>query len=210
MRIARRVTNARHRGAQTSRNSGAVSGARADPQSSESVVSLPAGECTTHRWRPSPSAAIVVSVVAVVIAASGTALAAGTLVNGNSLIKKDSLSGNRLRNHSVAGSKIKVSSLAKVPSASEADAATDATNATNAINATNATQATSATTAVTADAAPIAKVTYVSVAVAVGPANQPNGVVGNASCPAGTVVIGGGASAGDPDFSVVPQYVSRR
>jgi hypothetical protein len=150
----------------------------------------------------------VVSIIALVIAASGTAVAARTLVNGDSLIKQNSLSGNRLRNHSVAGSKIKLKSLGQVPRASRADLATSAINATQAstaVNAANATQATNATTALSADAAPISKVTNVSVKVTVGPANQPSGVLGTASCPAGTVVIGGGASAGDPDFSVVTQ-----
>lgn len=60
---------------------------------------------------------MVVAIIALVVAASGTAVAASRLVNGDSLIKRDSLSGNRLKNGSVTGTKIKVSSLGEVPSA---------------------------------------------------------------------------------------------
>ena len=47
--------------------------------------------------RRRPSAALVVAIIALVVAASGTALATGRLVSGDSLIRKHSLSGNRLR-----------------------------------------------------------------------------------------------------------------
>jgi hypothetical protein len=67
--------------------------------------------------RRRPSAAMLVAIIALVVAASGTAVAASHLVNGDSLIKKDSLSGNRLLNASVTGKKIKLSSLGEVPSA---------------------------------------------------------------------------------------------
>jgi hypothetical protein len=70
------------------------------------------------RRRPSP--ALVVAIAALVIAASGTAFAAGRLVSGDSLIKKRSLSGDRLRNDSVSGKQIKLSSLGQVPSAKTA------------------------------------------------------------------------------------------
>ena len=39
---------------------------------------------------------MVVAVIALVVAATGTAVAAGEHVDGDSLIKKGSLSGNRL------------------------------------------------------------------------------------------------------------------
>ena len=64
-----------------------------------------------------PSAAMVVAIVALVVAASGTAVAASTLVNGDSLIKRNSLSGNRLRNASVTSRQIKLNSLGQVPKA---------------------------------------------------------------------------------------------
>ena len=79
-----------------------------------------------------PSAAMVVAIIALVVAASGTAVAATQLQNGDSLIKKNSLSGNRLKNHSVTGGKIKLSSLGTVPSAKHASTADSATSATNA------------------------------------------------------------------------------
>jgi hypothetical protein len=60
---------------------------------------------------------MVVAIAALVVAASGTAVAASRLVNGDSLIKKDSLSGNRLRNAAVTGKQIRLSSLGQVPSA---------------------------------------------------------------------------------------------
>ena len=73
--------------------------------------------------RPSPS--MVVALLALVIAASGTAIAASTQVSGDSLIKKNSLSGNRLRNKTLTGTQINLSKLGKVPSAIHADAASN-------------------------------------------------------------------------------------
>jgi hypothetical protein len=121
---------------------------------------------------------MVVAVIALVVAASGTAVAASKLVSGDSLIKKNSLSGNRLRDGSVIGSKIKLSSLGTVPSAQ------------NAVNATNATNAT------TASAASISKVTYVAVPVAI-PVSTGPATSASAACPSGTNVVGGGASIAD-------------
>jgi hypothetical protein len=77
-----------------------------------------------------PSASMVVAIAALVVAITGTAVAA-SLVNGDSLIKKNSLSGNRLRNHSVTGKQINPSKLGKVPSATNADSATNASNSSN-------------------------------------------------------------------------------
>ena len=71
--------------------------------------------------RRRPSAAMVVAILALVIAASGTAVAARRLVIGDSLIRRGSLSGNRLRNATVTGRQIKLSSLGQVPSARTAD-----------------------------------------------------------------------------------------
>jgi hypothetical protein len=95
-----------------------------------------------------PSPAMIVALAALVAALGGTALAAGTLVNGDNLIKKGSLSGNRLRSHTVKGAQIKVSSLPKVPRATRAD------SATHALSANSATHATSADTATTASGLP--------------------------------------------------------
>jgi hypothetical protein len=63
---------------------------------------------------------MLVAIVALVVALSGTAVAASTLVSGDSLIKKHSLSGNRLKNRTVTGRQIKISSLSAVPSAKAA------------------------------------------------------------------------------------------
>ncbi len=71
--------------------------------------------------RRRPSGAIVISIVALVIAASGSAVAASRLVSGDSLIKKRSLSGDRLRNQTLTGKQIRLSSLGQVPSAKNAD-----------------------------------------------------------------------------------------
>jgi hypothetical protein len=129
-----------------------------------------------HRRRP--SAAMLVAIAALIVASSGTAVAAGALAGGDSLIKKNSLSGNRLRNRSVLGSKIKLSSLGTVPSAVHAASADTATSATS------------------AGAAPIAKVTYVANQTAI-PVGTGTPVLVTASCPAGTAVTGGGASVSD-------------
>ena len=65
--------------------------------------------------RPSP--AMIVAVIALVVAASGTAVAASSLVSGDNLIKQRSLSGNRLRNHTLTGRQINLARLGRVPSA---------------------------------------------------------------------------------------------
>ncbi len=98
----------------------------------------------SKKFRRSPSPALVISIVALFLAASGTAVAASKLVSGNSIIKVNSLSGNRLKNGSVTGKQIAVSSLGTVPNAAKANSAT------------------SATTAATAGSAPISNVTYVT------------------------------------------------
>ena len=72
-------------------------------------------------------------------------MAASKLVSGNSLIKVDSLSGNRLKSGSVTGKQIAVSSLGTVPNAAKADSAT-----------------TAATDEATSGSAPISNVTYVT------------------------------------------------
>jgi hypothetical protein len=81
-----------------------------------------------------PSASLVISILALVVAASGTAVAASRLASGDRLIKKHSLSGNRLRNHTVGNKQINVKGLAKVPSAATADHATNADSALTAGN----------------------------------------------------------------------------
>jgi hypothetical protein len=112
----------------------------------------------TPRRNRLPSPAMGVAIVALVIAASGTALAAHTLMSGDQLIRKGSLSGNRLRSHTVTGAQIDLAELGTVPSATTATSATTAVSATNAIHATTADSATNATNAAYATTAGTAAV----------------------------------------------------
>jgi hypothetical protein len=75
--------------------------------------------------RRRPSASLVVATLALIVAVSGTALAASQM-NGDLLIRKGSLSGNRLREHTLVGTEINLNKLGKVLSAKHADAATNA------------------------------------------------------------------------------------
>jgi len=69
---------------------------------------------------------MIVALIALVFAMSGTAVAASKLVSGDKLIKKASLSGNRLKKDTVTSTQIKENTLGKVPSATKADTATSA------------------------------------------------------------------------------------
>jgi hypothetical protein len=102
------------------------------------------------RHRPSP--AMIVALLALIVAASGTAIAAGRLVIGDNLIKPRSLSADRLRNHAITGVQVNLSKLGEVPKAKNAEHAfvagssEDAVNAQDAASATNAKHATNADT----------------------------------------------------------------
>jgi hypothetical protein len=87
---------------------------------------------------------MIVALIALVFAMTGTAVAAAQLVSGDKLIKKNSLSGDRLRKGTVTGTQIKVATLGTVPSAAQAGTATNANHATSADTATSATSATHA------------------------------------------------------------------
>ncbi len=91
-----------------------------------------------------PSASLVIAIIALCVAASGTAIAATKLVKGDKLIAKHSLSGNRLRNHTITGKQISLGKLGTVPSATNASNATNAGHATSADTASSATNATHA------------------------------------------------------------------
>jgi hypothetical protein len=84
---------------------------------------------------------MLVAIAALVVAASGTAIAAGGLVAGDKLIKPRSLSANRLRNHSITGLQVSLGKLGRVPSAARAFVAGSAQNAVNAQDAAIATNA---------------------------------------------------------------------
>jgi hypothetical protein len=81
---------------------------------------------------------MVVAIIALVIGASGTAIATTTRISGDSLIKKGTLSGNRLRRHTLTGTQVNLKKLGKVPAAGQADAAYSAVVASSALNATDA------------------------------------------------------------------------
>jgi hypothetical protein len=93
-----------------------------------------------------PFPAMLVALAALVVALGGTAVAATALINGDTLIKQNSLSGNRLRKHTITGTQVNLKKLGKVPSAKRADTATNARHATSADAATNASHAASANT----------------------------------------------------------------
>jgi hypothetical protein len=124
-------------------------------------------------FRRTPSAPLVISILALVLAASGSAMAASKLVSGNSLIKKGSLSGNRLQNHTLTGTQINLGKLGTVPNA---------------------------TKAATAGSAAISTLTYVTVNsnAPVG-VFAPS----TAACPSGTFVIGGGGQVTNPEGGAV-------
>jgi hypothetical protein len=73
-----------------------------------------------------PSGSMVVALTALVVALSGTAVAATSMGNGDNLIKPNSLSGDRLRHHALTGQQIDLSQLGQVPSARRADNAANA------------------------------------------------------------------------------------
>lgn len=82
-----------------------------------------------------PSASMVVALLALVLATTGTAVAATKLVSGDKLIKKHSLSGNRLRKHTLTGQQINLGKLGIVPNAAHASSASTATSASTASTA---------------------------------------------------------------------------
>jgi hypothetical protein len=69
---------------------------------------------------------MAVAVTALVVALSGTAIAATSMMDGDKLIKPNSLSGDRLRNHTVTRQQIDLSRLGQVPSATRANNAANA------------------------------------------------------------------------------------
>ena len=104
--------------------------------------------------RPSP--ALVIAVIALFVAMAGTGYAAFKLPNnsvGTKQLKKDAVTGAKVKKGSLDGSDIKLATLGTVPAATKAVAAETATRATSAENATRAGTAANADHAVTADSA---------------------------------------------------------
>ena len=114
-----------------------------------------------------PPASLIVSIIALAVAMSGSAVAATTLsahhpakhpkkakvtpAKGDKLIAKSSLSGNRLRKHTLTGLQINLKKLGTVPKATAARTAVTAKTAKTATTAKSATTAKTATTAANAN-----------------------------------------------------------
>jgi hypothetical protein len=95
--------------------------------------------------RPSP--ALIVAVVALVVATAGTGYAAIKLPNnsvGTKQLKKDAVTGVKVKRGSLDGSDIKLSTLGTVPLATKATSAENAAHANTAANADHALSADSA------------------------------------------------------------------
>lgn len=80
--------------------------------------------------RPSPTLLIAILALVVALCGATTAGYAAGKANGNSLIKKSSLSGNRLKPDSVSGKQVAEGTLRTVPRAALADKATVADRTT--------------------------------------------------------------------------------
>jgi hypothetical protein len=144
-----------------------------------------------RRIRLRPTYASVTATLALFLALGGGAYAAATLP-ANSVgakqikkgaveraeIKSNAVDGSKVRDNALTGDDVKESSLAKVPSASAADAATHATASTA-----------------------LDKVTYKS-ARGSAPANTPSAFA-TATCDPGQRVAGGGERVDDADFGYV-------
>jgi hypothetical protein len=94
-----------------------------------------------------PSAALIVAVVALVVAMAGTGYAAFKLPNnsvGTKQLKKNAVTGAKVKQGSLEGSDIKLATLGTVPSATKASSAETAARATTAESAAHAATADSA------------------------------------------------------------------
>ena len=101
-----------------------------------------------HRLRlRKPSPAMAVAIAALFVALGGTAMASFGQFKGDKIIEKHSLSGNRLKNHTITGTQVNLGKLGTVPSASHADTAGSATTAASASHADTAGSATTAVSA---------------------------------------------------------------
>src|SRR4051794_3546984 len=79
--------------------------------------------------RPRPTYANVTATLALFIALGGGAYAATANSIGSRQLKKNAVSGLKVRDNSLTGADINESTLGKVPSAAVADTATNATTA---------------------------------------------------------------------------------
>jgi len=136
-----------------------------------------------------PSPALAIALIALFVALGGTTYAATGLPKnsvGTKQLKKNAVTAPKIKNGAVTASKINTSGLI-VPNAVHATSADSAMSATKATNATNATMAASATA--------LNGVHYVVSAEVFNPPNEQK--YGEADCPAGMVVAGGGPNGFD-------------
>jgi hypothetical protein len=149
------------------------------------------------RRRLSP--AVVISTVALVLAAGGTSLAATPVAFVAKALGLSSKQKSQVKTIAESAISARASGLSvhfatTAGSATNATTATSAATATNATNATNATHAASATAATTAiTAAGLSGVVYVVGSSNSNPAAEQTG--GQASCPEGDIVLSGGIQA---------------
>jgi hypothetical protein len=88
-----------------------------------------------HRFAKRPSAALVISLIALFVAVGGSAYAVTTLGKntvGSKQIKKHSIKAVDVKKNTLTGKEINESKLGQVPSAKTADSATTATTAVSA------------------------------------------------------------------------------
>jgi hypothetical protein len=153
-----------------------------------------------RRYLPTSSAGLIVAIIALVVAISGSAYAASTLGKnsvGTKQLQKGAVTSKKIAANAVTSGKIKPGSIGSkklkstlvVPNANHANLADNATSATNATNATNATSATTA--------AGLANITYVQSPNITSPAgggtvNNPSDTSGAVKCPTGLSAIAGG------------------
>jgi hypothetical protein len=126
----------------------------------------------------------VTATLALFVALSGGAYAATTLPAksvGSKQLKKSSVGTAHIKNHAVTGAKIKLSSVAKIPSAKAADTSTNARHA--------------------AASAALDKVTYKTAAATAAASSAAN--VATATCDSGQHVVGGGVKLDSPGIGVV-------
>lgn len=153
--------------------------------------------------RISPS--MVVALVALFAALGGTAVASLSQSKGDAIIKKHSLSGNRLKNHTITGTQVKLGKLGKVPQASHADTAGSAATANSASSANRATTANNAANANTVGGQTVTKL-FATVAPGASPVQvySKQGLTISLSCPTSTNVhlVANGPAANNANLDV--------
>jgi hypothetical protein len=150
-----------------------------------------------------PSASLVISMLALVVALGGTAYAAATLPKnsvGTKQLKNKAVTTSKIANGAVTGAKVNLSTLGTVPSARTAGSATTAASATSAGNATTADNA------LALGGAPSSAFLKGTITVIASGPTVASGSFGiqRADCPAGYQAVGGGV---DPD-SVLTEVVT--